>query len=92
MQLRKVDRCPARLDPGEYKRAPVTGPLIGIFLACPVCGYRCITVLGAICITKPDEAVADDSGGSLSVRGTVKCLLCSRPAQIVEGEFNFVDA
>lgn len=92
MLLRKVDRCPAKLDPGEYKRSPTTGPLIGIFLACPACGYRCITVLGAVCATGPGEAVADDSGGTLTVRGTVKCLLCPRPAQIANGEYRFVDA
>lgn len=92
MLLRRVDRCPAKLDPGEYKRSPNKGPLIGVHLACPICGWRCITILGAMCETSPGEAVADDEGGVLTVRGTVKCLICSKPAKIANGEFRLVDA
>lgn len=85
MQLRQVDRCPAKLERGEYKRVPLRGPMIGVFLACPVCGYRCITILA-------DELGATDPDGRLTVRDMVQCLICPKPAQITNGELVFADA
>ncbi len=79
-KLRQVDRCPGRLSPGEYKRVPPTGPIIGVYLACPVCGYRCITIVRA-------EHVVDDTDGLLTVKEPVECLVCAKLAQITRGEF-----
>lgn len=29
-----------RLQPGEVKRFPIEGALVGFYVACPMCGYR----------------------------------------------------
>lgn len=91
MRVRQVDRCPGKLDPGEYKRVPLNGPIFGIFLACPACGYRCITIHGESC-ADAGAPVADDAEGTLTVKGAFKCLLCRKPATILNGEFSLADA
>lgn len=82
--LRPVDRCPAKLDRGEYKRVPLKGPIIGIFLACPACGYRVITAVSG------DDAgecgKVEDDGGKINVERPVRCLICAKPARISNGE------
>lgn len=32
-------KCSRLLEPGELKRVPQLGPLVGYFIACPACGF-----------------------------------------------------
>lgn len=82
--LRQVDRCPAKLARGEYKRVPLKGPIIGIFLACPACGYHCITAVSGD--DAGERGIVEDDSGALNVEKPVTCLICAKPARISNGE------
>ena len=70
------------MKPGEYKQIPDKPgfAVIGFYIACPFCGYRCITVLA-------DDHGAREENGKLCVDSFVKCLKCKKKGRVVSGEF-----
>lgn len=75
-----MSKCPRRLTKGQYKQIPDKQGFdpIGYYIACPLCGYRCIIVLV--------EDGAKEVGGRLTA-GEVRCAKCKGKGKVADGEF-----
>jgi hypothetical protein len=82
MRAVRSDACVARLRPGEVKRIPrpLDRPLVGYYLACPVCGR-----VQAV----PASERGFEEGGALSMRPAVTCARreCAKSFSIERDEF-----
>lgn len=75
MILKRTDRCALRLGPGEYKRVPARGKVIGHYIRCPACGYRAMVVLS---FENPGDSGGVDPEtnqivGGLTLDNPIKC-------------------
>ena len=67
LRLKRTDGCPLKLAPGEYKRVPLTGPVVGHYIACPKCGFRCMVILAS---ENPGDS---DGPDGLTLAQPIKC-------------------
>lgn len=83
-------RCVRKLAPGEVKRVPARGGLVGFYVCCPSCAFANM-VLHEEREGAPRFDEAEPSGGTppirstLSLRDETRCFRCHRTIRIRAG-------
>ena len=85
-RLVTADRRVCRLEPGEVKRMPRVGPVLGFYVSCPACGRLNIVLA--------DGQHVNETGGDL--RGLAPGFECESPTcakhvHVKDGEFVVID-
>jgi hypothetical protein len=79
--------CHAELGPGDVKRVPRFGPLVGLFLRCPACGALGAHAAGDVGpVEAPDPPARPEQPSGLRLAGLgnpAKCHKCGRRISIV---------
>ena len=67
-QLARSKRCLSKMEPGQYRRIPGGDwGLIGYYLICPWCGFRCMILLAE------EVGASEDDDGRPTFERPVTC-------------------
>ncbi len=80
------DRRVCRLRPGEVKRLPAAGPLLGFYVACPACGFLNVVLA--------EGQHVEEAAGGLTLAPGFRCDggRCGRHVHIKHGELVIADS
>ncbi len=80
-------QCPRKMRPGEVKRVPLRGGLVGYHVACPSCGFVA-SYLREEALFK--EVVDADGVVLVGIERPPPCLRCRQRIGCVDGELRSV--
>ena len=80
-------QCPRRMRPGQVKRVPLKGKLVGYWIACPGCGFVASYLLDEARFT---ESVDKDGIGLVGIDAPPPCIRCRRRIECADGALRSV--